>query len=68
MKITSIIIITIASILIIINLFHLNFNALFSGDSLIALIGIVSGLCAILLILILQMAKRIVAKVKEQSK
>lgn len=65
MKIISVTVITIASVLIIINLFHLNFNALFSGDSLIALIGIVSGLCAILLILILQMAKRIVAKEKK---
>jgi hypothetical protein len=43
----------------------LDFENLFRGDSLIACIGIVASLCAILLLLIYMTSKKIEKKLKE---
>lgn len=64
MKIFSIIVIILAIALIAFNSTKLNFNQLFQGNSIIALIGIVSGLCAIVLMAIYLVSK----KIEEKSK
>lgn len=50
--------------LIVFNVTMLDFNNLFQGDSLVALIGIVALLCGICILLIFKTAKIIDSKVK----
>lgn len=64
MKIASIIGCVIAVALIISNLTKVNFNNLFDKESSVALIGIVSGLIAIIIILIFNISKNIQQKAK----
>lgn len=64
MKIASIIGCVIAVALIITNLTKVNFNDLFDKESSVALIGIVSGLIAIIIILIFNISKNIQQKAK----
>ena len=64
MKIFSIVVIVLAVALIVFNITRLNFDALFQGNSVIALIGIVSGLCAIVLMAIYLVSKKIEEKTK----
>ncbi|GMN10220.1 hypothetical protein MTsPCn9_13650 [Croceitalea sp. MTPC9] len=47
------------------NVTLLDFDTLFEGDSLIAAIGIVASLCAIVLLLIFMTAKKIEEKIKK---
>ncbi|MEN9488198.1 MAG: hypothetical protein RL494_463 [Bacteroidota bacterium] len=44
----------------------LDFNNLFEGDSLIALIGILSVLCAVVVLLVFKLSKSIEEKLKNQ--
>jgi uncharacterized membrane protein len=62
MKYFSYILIGIAIILIGYNSTFLDFKNLFNDDSGVALIGIITALCAILLVLILSIAKTIEKK------
>lgn len=64
MKIFSYIVFAIATILIVFNLTKINFSQPFEGDSSIALIGVVAGLCAIVLMLIFNISKTIDQKTK----
>jgi len=64
MKIFTNILLFIAIALIIVNVFLLDFNKPFEGDSMIALIGIVASFCAVLILLIFRMSKKIEEKVK----
>jgi hypothetical protein len=64
MKIFTNILLIIAIALIIVNVFLLDFNKPFEGDSMIALIGIVASFCAVLILLIFRMSKKIEEKVK----
>ncbi|MFD2587288.1 hypothetical protein ACFSQJ_10125 [Croceitalea marina] len=64
-KTLTLILIIIALGLIAYNVTLLDFNNLFDGDSLIAAIGIVASLCAIVLLLIFMTAKKIEEKVKK---
>lgn len=64
MKIFSYIIIAIAIALIGFNLTKVNFSKPFEGDSTIALIGVIAGLCAIVLLLIFKASKAIEEKTK----
>lgn len=59
MKIASIVLSIIALGLIVFNVTKLNFNGLFEGESIVAVITIVLSLCAILLLQILRISKRI---------
>ena len=59
MNIASIILSIIAVGLIVFNATKLNFDALFKGESLIAVIMILASLCAILVLQILWTSKRI---------
>jgi hypothetical protein len=58
------ILLIIAIALIIVNVFLLDFNKPFEGDSMIALIGIVASFCAVLILLIFRMSKKIEEKLK----
>jgi len=64
MKIVRYIIILLAIVLIVYNVTKLNFESLFEGDSKVALICIIASLCAILLMLILNIS----FKIKERTK
>lgn len=67
MKIVAYIIIVLATIMAVLNFTKINFNAPFEGESMVAIITIVSALCAIALMLILLVSKRIEQKVKERK-
>ena len=64
MKILTIIITVLALGLIGFNATQLNFDALFDGKSMVAVITILAALCAILMMAILWVSKRIETKVK----
>lgn len=64
MKIFSTIVIILAIALIVFNITQVNFNQPLEGKSTIALIGIVSGLCAIVLMSIFLLSKKIESKTK----
>jgi len=64
MKIFTNILLFIAIALIIVNVFLLDFNKPFEGNSMIALIGIVASFCAVLILLIFRMSKKIEEKLK----
>ena len=64
-KTITLILIFLAAILIAYNITLLDLDNLFEGDSLIAAIGIVASLCAIVLLLIFMTAKKIEEKVKK---
>ncbi|MCT4630288.1 hypothetical protein [Winogradskyella sp.] len=53
--------------LIIFNSTKLNFNALFEGESYTAVITIIAGLCAVILLQILRISKKIEALSKKQK-
>ncbi len=65
MKIFTYIVVVIALGLIGFNLFQIDYSHPFEGNSTIAIIGIVAGICAILLLLLLHFSKMIVEKTKE---
>ena len=50
--------------LIVFNCFYVDFAAPMQGDSIVALVGIMAGLCAIALLTLLWIAKTIQDKVK----
>jgi hypothetical protein len=64
MKIFTTILIVIAFGLIVFNVTLLDFDKPFEGESSIALIGIAAALCAVLILLIFRMSKKIEDKLK----
>jgi positive regulator of sigma E activity len=66
MKIFTSILVVIALALIIFNITLLDFDHLFDGDSMVALIGIAASFCAIFILLIFRMSKMIEEKSKNQ--
>lgn len=66
MKIITIIISLLAFALIVFNFTKVDFKAPFEGESVTALITILAGFCAILLMFILRISKRIEEKVKQR--
>ncbi|MFK7000807.1 hypothetical protein [Flavobacterium oreochromis] len=67
MKIFTYIILVLGVVLIGVNVTMLNLEDLFKGDSLVALIGILAVLCAIVILLIFNLSKSIEHKLKNQS-
>lgn len=67
MKYLATIIIVLASGLGFFNATKINFNAPFEGDSMIGLITVAAALCAVMLMLILIVSRRIEAKVKNRD-
>lgn len=59
MKYVTYIVIAIAIALIVLNITKLDFNNLFQGESVIALICIIAVLCAVILLLIFNTSKAI---------
>jgi hypothetical protein len=64
MKIFTTVLIFIAIALIIFNITLLDFNNPFEGKSMVALIGIVASFCAVFILLIFKMSKKIESKLK----
>jgi hypothetical protein len=64
MKIFTNILIFLAVALILVNIYLLDFNNPFEGDSMVALIGIAASFCAVLILLIFRMSKKIEEKLK----
>ncbi|QBZ96926.1 hypothetical protein [Flavobacterium sangjuense] len=64
MKIFTNILLLIAIALIIVNVFLVDFNKPLEGNSMIALIGIAASFCAVLILLIFRMSKKIEEKLK----
>ncbi|MFY0482328.1 hypothetical protein ACI6PS_06940 [Flavobacterium sp. PLA-1-15] len=64
MKIFTSILIVLALALIIFNITLLDFDSLFTGDSLVGLIGIAASFCAVFILLIFRMSKMIEEKTK----
>lgn len=64
MKYITYIAIAIIIVLIVMNAMKLDFNNLFKGDSIVALISIVALLCAVCILLIFKMSKSIEEKSK----
>lgn len=65
MKILIYILIVLAAGLVLFNLTKLDFNHLLEGDSAIAAIGVLAGLCAILAMGVLLISKKIASKDKK---
>ena len=66
MKIFTSILVVLALALIVFNITLLDFDHLFQGNSIIALIGIAASLCAIFILLIFRMSKMIQERTKNQ--
>lgn len=62
MKVFSYIFIIASALMIILNATKLDFEHLFTGDSMIAIISILALACGIVLILIINKARKVVAK------
>lgn len=67
MKTVVYIFLGLAAGLLVFNLFHIDFEAPLEGDSFPALVGVIASLCALVLLLILQIAFKIQKKIKNQS-
>lgn len=67
MKILVSILSVLAAILIVFNLTKINYSNPFNDDSIIAIITIFTGLCAILLLRILMVSKKIERLLKKKS-
>ena len=65
MKIFTNILVFLAIALIIFNVTLLDFKNPFQGDSIIAFIGIAASFCAVLILLIFRMSKKIEEKLKD---
>ena len=67
MKLVSMLLSVIALLLIVFNASEVDVNSPFTGDSLIALITITASLCAIILLQILKISKRIEQQQKRKK-
>jgi len=66
MKIFTTILIVIAIGLVVFNVTMLDLNKPFEGNSMVALIGVAASFCAIFILLIFKMSKKIEDKLKNQ--
>jgi hypothetical protein len=66
MKIFTTVLVVIALALIVFNITLLDFDHLFEGNSMVALIGIAASFCAVCILLIFKISKMIVEKTKDQ--
>jgi len=67
MKIFTNILVLLAVALLIFNVTLIDFKNPFSGDSAVAFIGIVASFCAVLILLIFRMSKKIVEKMNDNA-
>lgn len=66
MKIFTYILVALALALIIFNITLLDFDNLFEGESMIALIGIAASFCAVFILLIFRMSKLLQEKLNDK--
>jgi hypothetical protein len=66
MKIFTNLLVVLALGLIVFNICLLDFNHLFDGNSMVAFIGIAASLCAVLILLIFKMSKKIEEKMNDK--
>ena len=66
MKIFTTLLIIVAIALIIFNITILDFNNPLEGDSFVALVGVIASFCAVFILLIFKISKKIVQKLKNQ--
>jgi uncharacterized integral membrane protein len=66
MKIFTYILLAIAAVLIVYNITLVDFSKPFEGKSSVALIGILAAVCAVFILLIFRMSKKIEEKLKNQ--
>lgn len=62
MKIFTNILVFLAVSLLVFNITLIDFKNPFEGDSVVALVGVVASFCAVLILLIFKMSKKIVEK------
>lgn len=67
MKTFTNILVLLAVALIIFNITLLDFKNLLKGDSIVACVGIIASLCAVLILLIFRMSKKIVEKMNDKA-
>ncbi|NCG04031.1 MAG: hypothetical protein GWO82_01720 [Bacteroidetes bacterium] len=67
MKTLIYIFLALATGLLVFNVFHIDFDMPLEGDSFAAVVGVGASLCAVILLVILQVALKIQKKVKNQS-
>lgn len=66
MKIFTNILVSLALALIIFNITLLDFSNPFKGDSMVAFIGIAASICAVLILLIFRMSKKIEDRMNDE--
>jgi len=66
MKIFTSILVVLALGLIVFNITLLDFNNLFEGESMIALIGIAASFCALFILIIFRMSKMVEEKMNDK--
>ena len=67
MKIFTNILVLLAVALLIFNITLIDFHNPFKGDSVIAIVGVVASSCAVLILLIFRMSKKIVEKINDNA-
>ncbi|PJJ09675.1 hypothetical protein CLU83_3044 [Flavobacterium sp. 1] len=67
MKIFTNILVFLAVSLLVFNITLIDFQNPFKGDSVIALVGVVASFCAVLILLIFRMSKKIVEKMNDNA-
>lgn len=67
MKIFTNILVLLAVVLLIFNVTLIDFKNPFNGDSTIAFVGVVASFCAVLILLIFRMSKKIVEKMNDNA-
>jgi hypothetical protein len=67
MKIFTNILVLLAISLLVFNITLIDFQNPFDGDSVIALVGVVASFCAVLILLIFRMSKKIVEKMNDNA-
>jgi len=67
MKIFTNILVLLAVALLIFNITLIDFHNPFQGDSVIAIVGVVASSCAVLILLIFRMSKKIVEKINDNA-
>lgn len=67
MKIFTNILVLLAVSLLIFNASLIDFQNPFQGDSMVAFVGVVASFCAVLILLIFRMSKKIVEKMNDNA-
>lgn len=67
MKIFTNILVLLAISLLVFNITLIDFQNPFKGDSIIAIVGVVASFCAVLILLIFRISKKIVEKLNDHA-